>query len=132
MADFRELETDQVDAAHPFNPTRCPRGEGHFAISAKTGEGMDALVRAIAAEAAGRLGAQLGVSDAPVITQARHRQNLEAAAQSLADFLTGDASEAELRAEDLRRAAHALGRITGRVDADEVLGEIFGRFCIGK
>lgn len=115
-----------------LTPTLCPRGEGAFAISAKTGEGMDALIRAIAAEAAARLGAQLGVSDAPVITQARHRQNLEAAAQSLADFLTGDTSDAELRAEDLRRAAHALGRITGRVDADEVLGEIFGRFCIGK
>ena len=38
----------------------------------------------------------------------------------------------ELRAEDLRIAAQALGRITGRVDVEDVLGEIFARFCIGK
>ncbi len=41
-------------------------------------------------------------------------------------------ADIELRAEDLRQAAHALGRITGRVDVEDVLGEIFGRFCIGK
>ena len=39
---------------------------------------------------------------------------------------------AELGAEDLRRAADALGRLTGMVDAEDVLGQIFGRFCIGK
>ena len=38
----------------------------------------------------------------------------------------------ELRAEDLRRAAHALARITGRIDAEMVLDQVFGRFCIGK
>jgi tRNA modification GTPase len=38
----------------------------------------------------------------------------------------------ELRAEDLRGAAQALGRLTGRVDAELVLDRIFGRFCIGK
>ena len=41
-------------------------------------------------------------------------------------------SDIELRAEDLRQATHALGRITGRVDVEDVLGEIFARFCIGK
>ena len=41
-------------------------------------------------------------------------------------------TEPELRAEDLRRAAQALGRLTGAVDVEDVLGEIFGRFCIGK
>ena len=45
---------------------------------------------------------------------------------------TARRSDIELRAEDLRQAAHALGRITGRVDVEDVLGEIFGRFCIGK
>ena len=38
----------------------------------------------------------------------------------------------ELRAEDLRRAAHALGRLTGAVDVEDVLDAVFSRFCIGK
>ena len=38
----------------------------------------------------------------------------------------------ELRAEDLRKAAHAIGRITGRIDVEDVLDAVFGRFCIGK
>jgi tRNA modification GTPase len=51
---------------------------------------------------------------------------------ALSTFLSGASGDFELRAEDLRQAAHALGRITGRVDVEDVLGEIFGRFCIGK
>ena len=51
---------------------------------------------------------------------------------ALAEFLNLPAGEHELRAEDLRLAAHALGRITGRVDVEDVLDEIFARFCIGK
>jgi tRNA modification GTPase len=51
---------------------------------------------------------------------------------ALEAYLAGPPGELELRAEDLRRAAAALGRITGRVDVEDVLGEIFGRFCIGK
>ncbi len=57
---------------------------------------------------------------------------METAAASLSDFLSGDLDAPELRAEDVRRAAHALGRITGRVDVEDVLGQIFSRFCIGK
>ena len=51
---------------------------------------------------------------------------------ALEQFMSLDSSEHELRAEDLRIAAQALGRITGRVDVEDVLGEIFARFCIGK
>ncbi len=52
--------------------------------------------------------------------------------QALQEFMRLPAGEHELRAEDLRLAAHALGRITGRVDVEDVLGDIFARFCIGK
>ena len=75
---------------------------------------------------------KIAPEDGPVITQARHREALENCVRSLRDALGGDVAALELRAEDLRRAAHALGRITGRVDAEQVLDQVFGRFCIGK
>lgn len=101
---------------------------GWLRLSLRTGEGLGEVTKAIEAEAR----AQIGATEAPVITQARHRQQLEACAQALADYLGGALEETELRAEDLRRAAMALGRITGRVDVEDVLDQIFGRFCIGK
>lgn len=97
-------------------------------LSLRTGEGLAEVTKAIEVEARDRIGA----TEAPVITQVRHRQQLEACAGALADYLDGALDETELRAEDLRRAAMALGRITGRVDVEDVLDQIFGRFCIGK
>jgi tRNA modification GTPase len=105
------------------------RGEpGWLRLSLRTGEGLAEVTKAIEGEARERIGA----AEAPVITQARHRQQLEACAEALGDYLRGPLAETELRAEDLRRAATALGRITGRVDVEDVLDQIFGRFCIGK
>ena len=66
------------------------------------------------------------------MARARHRTQLQQAAASLATFIEGPADHLELRAEDVRQAAHALGRITGRVDVEDVLGKIFSSFCIGK
>jgi tRNA modification GTPase len=102
--------------------------EGTFRISVLTGAGMTALTDAIARHAE----AGTGASETPVITQARHRRLVEVCTAALEAYLAGEAAELELRAEDLRRAATALGRITGRVDVEDVLGAIFGRFCIGK
>ena len=59
-------------------------------------------------------------------------QLIERCAESLSAFLHGSAGQVELRAEDLRRAATALGRVTGRVDVEDVLDQIFARFCVGK
>ena len=101
---------------------------GALPISVLTGEGLPELADAVGRRAAERVGG----SEAPVITQARHREQLAACADALEAYLAGPPGDLELRAEDLRRAATALGRITGRVDVEDVLGEIFGRFCIGK
>jgi tRNA modification GTPase len=101
---------------------------GWLRLSVLTGAGLADLTAAIEARAM----AAAGASEAPVITQARHRQQIEAAVEALEAYLAGAPGELELRAEDLRRASAALGRITGRVDAEDVLAEIFGRFCIGK
>ena len=99
-----------------------------LAISATTGAGMDQLIEEIARRASQAVGSQ----SAPALTQARHRQALENALKDIEAFLNGSPDAVELRAEDLRRAAHAIGRITGRIDVEDVLDQIFSRFCIGK
>jgi len=104
-----------------------PAGD-KFGISAKTGAGLEELTRQLAHLARERI----GVSQSPAITRARYRTHLNACLSALQAFLSGIQGDIELRAEDLRQAVHALGRITGRVDVEDVLGEIFGRFCIGK
>ncbi|MBS0253183.1 MAG: tRNA uridine-5-carboxymethylaminomethyl(34) synthesis GTPase MnmE [Proteobacteria bacterium] len=101
---------------------------GDVAVSAKTGAGLDRLIAAISERAQGAVGSQTD----PAITRARHREALETAFAGVNAFLTGSPDAIELRAEDVRRAAHALGRITGRVDVEDVLDQIFSRFCIGK
>jgi tRNA modification GTPase len=120
--------SSRSDASHQ-PATFSPRGEGNTAISTKTGVGIDELIRLIATRAADLIG---GRADTPALTQARHRHHLETALAGLRAFEQGSPDAHELRAEDLRRAAHALGRITGRVDVEDILGEIFSRFCIGK
>ena len=110
-------------------PSAAACGEGITAISTKTGAGIEDLIRLITAHAAGKIG---GDANGPALTQARHRHHLETALAGLKAFQDGSPDAQELRAEDVRRAAHALGRITGRVDVEDILGEIFSRFCIGK
>src|ERR1700761_7498838 len=69
--------------------------------------------------------------DPPAATRLRHRELLTEAAQRLRHALDQDEA-LELAAEDVRLAARALDRITGRIDPEEVLGRIFSTFCIGK
>ena len=95
-------------------------------LSAHTGAGMEALLERLGAEVARRF----APGATPAITRARHRQALEACRASLDRF--AEASLPELAAEDLRAATRALGRITGRVDVEDMLDIIFREFCIGK
>lgn len=100
---------------------------GH-GISALTGEGLDQLIGEIGKRAIERL----GTGDEPRVTRHRHRELLQLAVDALGEFMIGDKADIEIRAEDLRRAANALGRITGKLDVEEVLDFIFAEFCIGK
>lgn len=96
-------------------------------VSSLSGEGLDELVAAIVERAV-----RVTQKDEPAfISQARHRQHLASCLEHLRGFNEWQV-DVELRAEDLRRASVDLGRLTGRIDVEEVLGEIFGRFCIGK
>ena len=98
------------------------------AVSAKTGAGLAELSARLAEIAQDRI----GDLSSPAITRERYRHQLQRCMHALQEFMNLPESEYELRAEDLRIAANAVGRITGRVDAEDVLGEIFARFCIGK
>jgi tRNA modification GTPase len=95
-------------------------------VSALTGEGLPELRGRLDA-AARSLTESAGP---PPLTQARHRAALQEAAARLAGARTADLPE--LRAEDLRLAMRALGRITGTVGVEDILDTLFTRFCIGK
>ena len=96
------------------------------AVSAKTGAGIDRLRQGIL-EAAG-WGA---TGESVFLARERHLRALESARTRLAAAAT-ELPRWELFAEELRLAQAALGAITGEVRADDLLGEIFARFCIGK
>ncbi len=96
-------------------------------VSAETGEGIDSLLAELAAFARERM----EPGESSLITQARHRDALEACRRALLSAL-GHALPLELRAEELRHATDALGRLTGRVDVEDLLDFIFRDFCIGK
>jgi tRNA modification GTPase len=116
---------NKLDLAPGFEP---PHDEGAVAVavSAKTGEGMDRLREAIV-RAAGWSSAGENV----FLARARHLRALEAASAHL-ERARLEKERWELFAEELRLAQFELGRITGEVTADDLLGEIFSRFCIGK
>lgn len=101
-------------------------GEGVWPLSCRTGEGVDLFVAGLSAAVRDRL----DPSASPVLTRARHRAALVACAQALERAL--GVSAVELAGEDLRAAVAALGRITGRVDVEELLDVIFQELCIGK
>jgi tRNA modification GTPase len=100
---------------------------GGIPISAKTGEGIPQLLSKIA-EMAGNILNSKG-NDAP-LTRARHRSHLEEVLAALER--SQQVPDRELFGEDLRLALRSLGRITGRVDVEDILDVIFREFCIGK
>lgn len=98
-----------------------------LAISTRTGAGLADLVAFIATQAA----SSLSGGEAAVLVRARHREAAEVALAALDRALIEGVSP-ELVAEDLRLASEALGRIVGAVGVEDVLGQIFSAFCIGK
>ena len=95
------------------------------AVSAKTGVGLAELE----GELARRVEVALGAQEVPALTRVRHRRLVE---EALAALSRPRPEAAELWAEDLRLAAQALGRLTGRIDVEDLLDEVFSTFCIGK
>lgn len=99
---------------------------GGLAVSSLTGAGVDELIGTLA----GMVAEKAGTGETAGLTRARHREALQACADSLQEALS--VGELEVRAECLRMATRMLGRITGRVDVEDVLDALFAEFCIGK
>ncbi|HXU42698.1 MAG TPA: tRNA uridine-5-carboxymethylaminomethyl(34) synthesis GTPase MnmE [Burkholderiales bacterium] len=112
---------NKVDLAPAF---RVPTGA--VGVSAKTGAGLDRLRQAIL-EAVG----WSATGESVFLARERHLRALDSARGHLGTAAT-ELRRWELFAEELRLAQLALGAITGEVRADDLLGEIFARFCIGK
>jgi len=100
-----------------------------FAVSALTGFGIDELTREVGAYAK----ACFSGGEPALVTRERHRAALHDTVQGLDRALAeGAGGREDIVAEELRLAARALGRLTGRVDVNDVLDVIFRDFCIGK
>jgi tRNA modification GTPase len=105
---------------------RPENDQEYIFISVTKGTGMQTLMDRILKE----IDLRFADTGQPPLTRARHRTALEECLGHLQRSLS--AKELELRAEDVRLAMRALGRITGRVDVEDLLDIIFRDFCIGK
>ena len=122
----RLIDEDALLVLNKTDLRAAPPPAGAIAVSVRTGQGMDALIARLADCVAAR--AASGAAPAP--TRLRHRLALDSCLAALERARSQ--TVAELRAEDLRAAAAALGRLTGRVGVEDVLDAIFRDFCIGK
>ena len=95
-------------------------------LSAKTGDGLEMLKSALLEKAGVRRS-----DEAPFMARERHLNALERAAEHVSLALVNIAA-IELCAEELRMAQNAVSEITGEFVADDLLGEIFSSFCVGK
>jgi tRNA modification GTPase len=129
---WNKLDAVTANAAPPasLDQTTEAATSDSIAISAKTGQGIEQLRKKLL-DIAGWQSAPEGV----FIARERHVQALKAVQAHLelaAQHLAAKAQSLDLMAEELRLAQNALGSITGEFSADDLLGEIFSRFCIGK
>jgi tRNA modification GTPase len=107
---------------------RQGRPMAEFRISARSGAGLPELIAGLVGFAHDYFGA----SEGGLISRERQRRLLRETSDSLRRSLDAGGKGDELVAEDLRIAAHSLGRLLGRVDVEDILDVIFREFCIGK
>ena len=110
-----------------WNKADLVRHDG-ISISLKTGDGVPALLELLQQ----KVQQKLDGDGAPLLTRPRHRHALQEARDHLRHGQKAPQNQPELLAEDLRLAMRAVGRITGRVDIEELLDFVFRDFCIGK
>ncbi len=99
-----------------------------LSVSTESGQGLPELHDWIAA----RLSADLAGADFPAITRERHRLRLTEALSAVTAARVALDVAPEMAGDDLRRAADALARVTGAIGVEDILGQVFSTFCIGK
>lgn len=123
--DQKTTELDDENSIIVVNKDDDAKANG-LAISLKNKTGLDALMEVLA----DKISERFALTEQPLITRARHREALLKALTALQDF--SFEKPIELAGEDLRYAAKAIGSITGKIDVEDLLDEIFSSFCIGK
>jgi tRNA modification GTPase len=116
------IQRDIGNHREPLRDHKC------VMISAKTGESFDKLLTMLGEF----LVNTFSINESVLITRERHRHLLSSCHQALGRALGETAGREDIIAEELRLAARDLGRLTGRVDVEDVLDVIFRDFCIGK
>ena len=119
---------NKIDLDVVGRPVAEPSDEVRFEISASCGEGLPELIAAMV----GFAGQYFGAGESGLIGRTRQRQLLQETVVSLRRSLEVVDQGEELAAEELRIAAHALGRLLGRGDVEDILDVIFREFCVGK
>lgn len=126
----RVVVENKCDLAGLEPARHTTQGQVHLRLSARTGAGMHLLHDELL-----RVAGWAGHGEDVLLARERHLEALAVAAEKsalAARRLDEPNARLELAAEELRRAQNALSAITGEFTADDLLGEIFGRFCIGK
>ena len=121
---------DDLMIANKIDLGETPSAEGleRLDISAHSGKGLAELHQWLAM----RLQRDLAGADFPAVTQARHRMRLAEALDAVEAAQGLLHRSPEMAGEDLRRAGDALARVTGTIGVEDILGEVFSTFCIGK
>jgi tRNA modification GTPase len=131
LDDTTVVVVNKADLAFQTVPDRF-LGFPVLSVSVMSGQGLDDLFNHLTVRVRDLCRA---VTQGPAPTRARHREALQRTGQALERFLSRESDRhagSELEAEDLRMAARELGRITGRVDVEDLLDVIFRDFCLGK
>jgi tRNA modification GTPase len=119
---------NKIDLDAAGRPLADTQRQGGFQISASRGDGVPDLIAALV----GFAQTYFGGGEGGTIGRTRQRRLLQETAASLERSIEVVGQGEELAAEELRAAAHSLGRLLGRVDVEDILDVIFREFCVGK
>ncbi|GAA0381176.1 tRNA uridine-5-carboxymethylaminomethyl(34) synthesis GTPase MnmE [Brevundimonas terrae] len=127
-AQFAKADDLQVLNKADLGALAPVEGMQHLTVSTQTGQGLAELHDWIAA----RLARDLSGADFPAVTRERHRRRLVEALSGVEAGRRALDIAPEMAGDDLRRAADSLSRVTGAIGVEDILGEVFSSFCIGK